>query len=221
MKVLLGAMTYLADLSLEYMNVNYTKLFTFGAGMTLLIDNYDSFTNNLFDYLSQLNQKTIVIKNDELSIEEIRQLNFDNILLSPGPKTPIEAGVTMDVIHAFHNSKPILGICLGHQAIGLYFGAEVKKAQKPIHGYTSLIDLSSHSLFDGIASPMQAMRYHSLIVDCLPETLISLAQTSIGEHMIIAHQTLPIVGIQFHPESILTSDGIILLKNWFNSLGRS
>lgn len=197
------------------------KMFTFETEMTLLIDNYDSFTNNLFDYLAQMNQKTIVIKNDEKSLEEIHQLNFDNILISPGPKTPTEAGVTMEVIKTFHTSKPILGICLGHQAIGMYFGAEVKKANKPVHGYTSMVELEPHPLFNGINSPMQAMRYHSLIVDQLPKELISLAKTEAGEHMIIKHQSLPIVGIQFHPESILTTDGIILLKNWFNIIGKS
>lgn len=183
--------------------------------MTLLVDNYDSFTNNLSDYLAQLGQEVLLIKNDEFSLEEIQSMNFDNILIAPGPHSPHEAGICLDLIRKYYLKLPILGICLGHQAIGVFFGAELKKALKPIHGYVSKINLSVHPIFAGLPAQVDVMRYHSLILANLPEEIQSLSVTTQNEIMIIKHTTLPILGLQFHPESILTPSGIIFLKNWF------
>lgn len=184
--------------------------------MTLLIDNYDSFTYNLFDYVQQVGEEVLLIKNDELTIDELNALQFDNILLSPGPRTPSEAGIMMEVINTYHNRCPLLGICLGHQAIGQYFGANLKRAHKPMHGKTSLIHHDGNTIFKGLNLPFEAMRYHSLILEDLPDTLIPIAKTLEGEIMAISHKTLPIVGIQFHPESILTEGGLQIIKNWFD-----
>lgn len=187
--------------------------------MVLLLDNYDSFTYNLYDYILQLGQQCQVVRNDEMSVEDIAALNFSSIVISPGPKTPKEAGITMQLIEHFHQTKPILGICLGHQAIGQFFGAELIKAAKPMHGKTSSITHNGHWLFKGMPSPFEVMRYHSLVIEeNMPKSLHLLAKTNTREPMIVSHENLPIIGIQFHPESVLTEHGLLLLKNWFEGI---
>lgn len=190
--------------------------------MVLLLDNYDSFTYNLYDYILQLGQQCTVVRNDEMSVEEIVALNFSSIVISPGPKTPKEAGITMQLIERFHQTRPILGICLGHQAIGQFFGAALLKAAKPMHGKTSVVTHNNHWLFKGIPTPFEVMRYHSLVLDeKLPKCLHLLAQTNDREPMVIAHENLPIIGVQFHPESVLTEHGLLLLQNWFEGIDDS
>ncbi|MGB1247877.1 MAG: anthranilate synthase component II [Chitinophagales bacterium] len=187
--------------------------------MVLLVDNYDSFTYNLYDYICQSGKKCKVIRNDEMSIEEIKKLAFSSIVISPGPEIPKKAGISMEIIDFFHDKKPILGVCLGHQALGEYFGAELVKAIQPMHGKTSLISSTeNHFLFEKIDMPMQVMRYHSLVLKNLKSPLRILAKTDEGEIMAIAHKTLPLLGVQFHPESILTKDGLQLIKNWIYSI---
>lgn len=187
--------------------------------MLLLLDNYDSFTYNLYDYILQLGQQCTVVRNDEMSVDEIAALNFTSIVISPGPKTPKEAGITMQLIERFHQTKPILGICLGHQAIGQFFGADLVKAAKPMHGKTSSISHNGHWLFKGIPTPFEVMRYHSLALEeNMPKCLHLLAQTNDREPMVIAHENLPIIGVQFHPESVLTKHGLQLLANWFEGI---
>lgn len=182
----------------------------------LLIDNFDSFTYNLVDYFHQLKIETIVYRNDT-SLETIAQSNFDAIVISPGPGKPTDAGITMELIQKYYLIKPILGICLGHQAIGEFFNWKLKKAIQPMHGKVSKIySHDSNALFHNIANPFNAMRYHSLIIEA-PESktaLKAIAFTKENEVMIVIHEQLPIVGIQFHPESILTNKGLQLLQNW-------
>jgi anthranilate synthase/aminodeoxychorismate synthase-like glutamine amidotransferase len=184
----------------------------------LLLDNYDSFTYNLYDYFRQLSADVIVKRNDEISIDEITHLHFDALVLSPGPRVPSQAGVMMDVIDVFHSKLPILGICLGHQALGEYFGAQLVKADKPMHGKTSPIHYTTHPLFDGLPNPFTAMRYHSLILNAVPAGFTSLAQTDKNELMVMQHTNFPLTGIQFHPESVMTSDGLKLLGNWLKTI---
>lgn len=183
--------------------------------MVLLIDNYDSFTYNLYDYILQSEQECKVIRNDELSIEEIKQLEFDNIVISPGPCSPKESGVCMDVLNEFYSEKPILGVCLGHQAIGEYFDALLTKANKPMHGKTSEIIITNHPIFNDLSNTITVMRYHSLILKDVKPPLEIIAKTKEDEVMAIAHNSLPIVGLQFHPESILSPTGLKILDNWF------
>ncbi|CAA6830353.1 MAG: Anthranilate/aminodeoxychorismate synthase component II [uncultured Aureispira sp.] len=180
----------------------------------LLLDNYDSFTYNLYDYLSQLGANCTVIRNDKTSIVELEKCHFDGIVLSPGPKRPKDAGILMDLVHHFYTKIPILGICLGMQAIGEYFGAKLVHASTPIHGKTSLVDHTQKDLFYGIAQPTQVMRYHSLLLNNLPNCLEATAWTATRDLMAIQHKTYPIWGLQFHPESILTLEGLAILKNW-------
>lgn len=188
--------------------------------MYLLIDNYDSFTYILRDYILQLGVECPVYKNDELTIEEIKQLNPSRIIISPGPETPLQAGICMDIIDAFHQTLPILGICLGHQALGMYFGAKLAHAPYPMHGKTSLIKHQGHPVFGQIASPFEAMRYHSLVIEDLPASVQSIAFSANDTCiMAISHKEYPCVGIQFHPESIGTKDGLQLLKNWKDLYG--
>ena len=185
--------------------------------MYLLIDNYDSFTYILQDYFLRMTDDCVVYKNDDLSIEKINTLNPERIILSPGPCTPLQAGICMDVIHHFHQSIPILGVCLGHQAIGMYFGATLSHAAYPMHGKTSSIQYEAHPIFHQLSNPFLAMRYHSLVLTQLPESLLPLAiATDDQSIMAVAHQQYPCVGIQFHPESIGTPDGFQLLQNWKN-----
>ena len=192
----------------------------------LLLDNYDSFTYNLYDYLHRAGCKVVVKRNDEIKASDVEMLEPDGIVLSPGPRTPKEAGCLMDVIEKYHDKLPMLGVCLGHQAIGEFFGATLQKAIKPVHGKTAEVfhllesseaendERSEHNLMYNIPQPFEAMRYHSLVLTELPETLIPLAKTADGELMAMRHKSLPLYGVQFHPESILTTYGLALIKNW-------
>jgi len=186
----------------------------------VLIDNYDSFTYNLYDYILQCDCECTVYKNDEISTEALTSLAFDGIVLSPGPETPKEAGITLDVISHFHTLKPILGICLGHQALGVFFGATLRRARTPMHGKTSMITFENHTLFDGVAQPAEIMRYHSLVIDDLDGTPLKVLSRALGDReiMAVAHTSLPLYGIQFHPESILTPDGLTMIRNWIKTL---
>ena len=183
--------------------------------MILMIDNYDSFTYNLVQYLGQLGQEVVVHRNDEISIDEIRELKPHAIFLSPGPCTPKESGITVDVIKEFYRTIPIMGVCLGHQAIGLAWGGRIVSAPRLMHGKTSWIHHDGRGLFRGLPEPFEATRYHSLIVhEPVPDCLKVTAFTSEGEVMAIKHKTAPAVGLQFHPESILTEHGKHILKNF-------
>jgi anthranilate synthase/aminodeoxychorismate synthase-like glutamine amidotransferase len=181
----------------------------------LLLDNYDSFTYNLYDYLLQTGVECAVFRNDALSLPEFERLQFDAVVFSPGPKRPADAGLMLPLIERLHRQMPMLGICLGHQAIGEFFGAKLVKAALPMHGKTTDIRHLAHPLFADIPSPFTVMRYHSLLLESLAGTpLQCLATTDEGEIMALAHQSLPLTGVQFHPESILTEYGLQLLKNW-------
>ncbi len=187
--------------------------------MVLLLDNYDSFTYMLCDYVLQLGLECKVVRNDEMSLEEMEELDFSSAIISPGPKTPHHAGITMKFIEHFHASKPILGICLGHQAIGEFFGAKLAKAIKPMHGKTSNITHTNHPLFKNLPDEFEVMRYHSLVVKEVEKTdLQIIASTKEEEIMAIAHPDFKIAGVQFHPESVLTPNGLQLMKNWFDSI---
>lgn len=182
----------------------------------LLIDNYDSFTFNLYDYFLRLHTNCTVIRNDACTLDELTKNHaFDALVISPGPKTPQTAGITLDAIAQFGEKKPILGVCLGHQALGIAFGAQLVKAHYPMHGKTSSIVTENHPLFLNLPLSFQVMRYHSLVLENLENTpLKSIANTPEGEIMAIAHDSLPICGLQFHPESILTEYGLEILQNW-------
>ena len=185
----------------------------------LLIDNYDSFTYNLYDYLLQTGVECTVLRNDAFTLKDLEEIDFQGIVLSPGPKRPADAGLMMAVIDRYHKRVPMLGICLGHQALGEYFGATLVRAAVPMHGKTNLISHQGHWLFAGIPSNWTVMRYHSLLLESLQGTpLECLAATASGEIMALAHQAVPLVGVQFHPESILTEHGHCLLRNWVLSI---
>jgi len=190
--------------------------------MILIVDNFDSFTYNLVDYFNQLGEECEVVRND-VDPRNLDINKFEAIVLSPGPGKPEEAGFLMDYIRIFENEVSILGICLGHQAIAKYFGAEVIKAIKPMHGKISNIYLSEeeNGLFHGIKNQFQVVRYHSLVVDNLENTvLLPLANTVEDENMILKHQFLPIYGIQYHPEAALTEYGLKILSNWKETIIR-
>jgi anthranilate synthase/aminodeoxychorismate synthase-like glutamine amidotransferase len=182
----------------------------------LVIDNYDSFTFNLVQYLGELGADLTVKRNDEISLAQIEKLAPDALLLSPGPCTPNEAGVTVEAIHRFAGRLPILGVCLGHQAIGQAFGGKVIRNDRIVHGKASPVHHKNGGVFAGLPSPMQAGRYHSLVVErsSLPRSLKVTAWTAEDEIMGLRHRTLDVEGVQFHPESILTPDGKQLLLNW-------
>jgi anthranilate synthase/aminodeoxychorismate synthase-like glutamine amidotransferase len=184
--------------------------------MVFVLDNYDSFTYNLVQYMGELGAEMIVRRNDELTPEEIESLHPDRILLSPGPCTPQEAGISVPLIRHFSGKVPILGVCLGHQAIGAAFGGNVVRAPKLMHGKTSEVIHDGRSLFSGIGSPMTCTRYHSLIVaeDGLPRELEVTARTEDGIIMGLRHRKHPTEGVQFHPESVLTHDGKRLIQNF-------
>ena len=186
--------------------------------MILVIDNYDSFTYNLVQYLGELGEEVVVRRNDEIDLEGIRQLNPDHILLSPGPCTPNEAGITLDVIDRFKGEIPIFGVCLGHQAIGQAFGGNVVRAERLMHGKTSPILHQGTSVFAGLPSPFTATRYHSLIVarENLPDCLEITAETAEGEIMGLRHKQYAVEGVQFHPESIITDHGHQMLRNFLS-----
>ncbi|MBM4271666.1 MAG: aminodeoxychorismate/anthranilate synthase component II [Deltaproteobacteria bacterium] len=190
--------------------------------MILMIDNYDSFTYNLVQYLGQFGQDVLVRRNDCVTLDEIGKLNPEAIFLSPGPCTPKEAGVTVDIIRAFHTSIPTMGVCLGHQAIGYAFGGNVVRAHRLMHGKTSQILNDGRTIYKGLPNPFTAGRYHSLIVerDSLPSCLEISAETEEGEIMGIRHHRYPVEGIQFHPESILTPHGKRIIKNFLDMISR-
>jgi len=184
--------------------------------MILVIDNYDSFTYNLVQYLGELGERPVVYRNDQIDLAGIESLAPDRILISPGPCTPNEAGISLAVIDHFKGRTPILGVCLGHQSIGQAFGSEVVRAPNLMHGKTSTIHHDERGIFTGLSNPFTATRYHSLIVrrETLPDCLEVSAWTEAGEIMGLRHKSYPIEGVQFHPESILTEDGLAMLRNF-------
>ncbi|MCY4402067.1 MAG: aminodeoxychorismate/anthranilate synthase component II [Candidatus Poribacteria bacterium] len=184
--------------------------------MVLMIDNYDSFTYNLVQYLGELGAELEVHRSRKIGFDELDQLQPERIVISPGPCTPREAGISNDVIKHFSGKVPILGVCLGHQCVGDVFGGEVVRAERLMHGKTSMIQHNEVELFEGLDNPFEATRYHSLIVkkDTLPDCLEITAWTDQDEIMGIRHKTLPVWGVQFHPESILTTAGKSLLSNF-------
>lgn len=186
--------------------------------MILVIDNYDSFTYNLVQYLGELGEDVVVKRNDEIDLNGIAELKPDHILLSPGPCTPNEAGITLDVIERFKGVIPIFGVCLGHQAIGQAFGGNVIRAERLMHGKTSPIHHQGESVFTGLPSPFTATRYHSLIVEreSLPDCLEITAETAEGEIMGLRHKEYAVEGVQFHPESIITDHGHQILRNFLS-----
>lgn len=186
--------------------------------MILVIDNYDSFTYNLVQYLGELGEEVVVKRNDEIDLNGISELKPDHILLSPGPCTPNEAGITLDVIERFKGVIPIFGVCLGHQAIGQAFGGNVIRAERLMHGKTSPIHHQGESVFTGLPSPFTATRYHSLIVEreSLPDCLEITAETAEGEIMGLRHKEYDVEGVQFHPESIITDHGHQILRNFLS-----
>ena len=185
--------------------------------MVLVIDNYDSFTYNLVQYLGELGATVVVRRNDEASLDQLRGLLASRVVISPGPGRPEQAGVSLDVIKDFGPRMPVLGVCLGHQAIGLAFGGDVVRAPAPIHGKTSTVEHNNRGVFAGLASSFQAGRYHSLVVDekSLPADLEVTARTKDdGLVMGLRHRSLPVHGVQFHPESVLTNEGRRILRNF-------
>lgn len=186
--------------------------------MILVIDNYDSFTYNLVQYLGELGEEVTVRRNDEIDLQGIEDMQPDHILISPGPCTPNEAGITLSLIEQFKGVIPIFGVCLGHQAIGQAFGGNVIRAERLMHGKTSPIHHNGQSVFTGLPSPFTATRYHSLIVerDSLPDCLEITAETEEGEIMGLRHKQYAIEGVQFHPESIITDHGHQILRNFLN-----
>ncbi|HEY6598087.1 MAG TPA: aminodeoxychorismate/anthranilate synthase component II [Pseudomonadales bacterium] len=194
--------------------------------MLLMIDNYDSFTYNIVQYLAELGADVVVHRNDEITLAKIERLEPDAIVISPGPCTPNEAGISMDVVRTFGGRIPLLGVCLGHQCIGAVFGGDVVRARQVMHGKTSMIHHTEAGVFDGLPMPFEATRYHSLIVarDTVPDELEVTAWTqhadgTFDEIMGLRHRTLPIEGVQFHPESILTTCGHDLLRNFLQRNG--
>ena len=186
--------------------------------MILLIDNYDSFTYNLFHYLGEIGAEVQVYRNDKITLEKIAELKPEKIVISPGPCTPKEAGISCDVIRRFGDKTPILGVCLGHQCIGAAFGGEIVRAPTIMHGKLSDILHDSQTIFRSLKNPFPAMRYHSLVIDPgrLPPELSISAHTAENVIMGVRHRSYPIEGVQFHPESILTEEGKKLLKNFLD-----
>ncbi len=184
--------------------------------MVLVIDNYDSFTYNLVQYLGEMNVDLQVHRNDQITLDQIRDLNPERILVSPGPCSPRESGLCNEIIRTFGRTIPTFGVCLGHQCIGHTFGADVVVNHRMMHGKTSLIKHNGRDLFEGMPNPFTATRYHSLVIDrkSVPDCLEITAETEEGEIMGVRHRTLPIWGVQFHPESILTENGRQILKNF-------
>ena len=190
--------------------------------MILMIDNYDSFTFNIVQYLGQMGEDVQVYRNDKITLDEIRKLNPQAIFLSPGPCTPREAGITVDVIREFHASVPLMGICLGHQSIGYAFGGNVIRAERVMHGKVSPVHHDGKTIFAGLPNPFTAGRYHSLLLrpDTLPDCLEISARTAEGEIMGLRHKDYPVEGIQFHPESVLTPQGKRIIRNFLKYTGR-
>ncbi len=185
--------------------------------MILLIDNYDSFSYNLYQLIGTVREDIKVIRNDEVTVEEIKKLDIDAIVLSPGPGRPADAGICVEVVKKLSGKYPILGVCLGHQAICEAFGADITYAKQLMHGKTSQVKLKEESaLFKGMGQEIKVARYHSLAADkeTLPECLKITAETADGEVMAVEHRTLPVYGLQFHPESVLTPDGEAVIRNF-------
>jgi len=184
--------------------------------MLIVIDNYDSFTYNLVQYLGELNQKSHVVRNDEISISEMQQLKADAIVISPGPCTPNEAGISVETVETFADTTPILGVCLGHQSICQAFGGKIVRAERVMHGKVSQIHHDDSELFSGVENPFSATRYHSLIAQeqTLPDCMEVTAWTNDGIIMGVKHRRLKVFGVQFHPESVLTSCGKRILENF-------
>ena len=189
--------------------------------MILVIDNYDSFTWNLVQYLSELDEVRTV-RNDRVTLEEIGEMAPSHIVISPGPGTPDDSGISKDVIRAFQGRVPVLGVCLGHQALGAVFGGRVIRAEEPCHGKVSLIHHGGEGILEGMPAPFRATRYHSLVVEesSLPEELKVTARTEDGTVMAMEHRDHPLFGVQFHPESILTESGMNLLRNFHRTTVR-
>ncbi|MGE0591339.1 MAG: aminodeoxychorismate/anthranilate synthase component II [Vicinamibacterales bacterium] len=185
--------------------------------MVLVIDNYDSFTYNLVQYFGELGAEIRVHRNDELSLDQVAELGPEQIVISPGPGRPEDAGISTDVIRRFGPTTPVLGVCLGHQAIGLVYGGTVCRARVPMHGKTSVVDHDGRGVFAGLGHPLVAGRYHSLVVspDDVPEQLeVAARTTDDGTIMAVRHRKYPVHGVQFHPESVLTEEGRRLLRNF-------
>ncbi len=184
--------------------------------MLLMIDNYDSFTYNLVQYFGELGEDVRVYRNDKITLEELEALKPERLVISPGPCTPKEAGISVDAIRRFSTRFPILGVCLGHQSLAMAFGGEVVRAERLMHGKTSMIHHDGRTIFRNLPNPFEATRYHSLIVNRtgVPACLEISAETAEGEIMALRHRTLPVEGVQFHPESILTRAGMDLLRNF-------
>jgi anthranilate synthase/aminodeoxychorismate synthase-like glutamine amidotransferase len=181
--------------------------------MLLLLDNFDSFTYNLVDYFGQVGVQAKVVRND-VPLEDIKQLPVSAVVLSPGPGVPNKAGVLMDVIAYYHKRVPMLGICLGHQALGEFFGAKLEKGIKPMHGKVSEIICEHDPIFKGLPKQMPVVRYHSLVLQEVPNSIMPLAHTAAGELMAFKHINLPLYALQFHPEAALTTYGLQMLQNW-------
>jgi len=184
--------------------------------MLLLIDNYDSFTYNLFQYLSELGEEVVVLRNDKTTIEEIERMKPERLVISPGPSTPMNAGISNEVIKHFGSTLPVLGVCLGHQCIGYSYGGTIGQARAIMHGKSSLIYHTSQGVLAGLPNPFPAIRYHSLVVkrDGLPDCFEITAWTEDGEIMGLRHKQYPVEGVQFHPESFMTQVGKDLLRNF-------
>jgi anthranilate synthase/aminodeoxychorismate synthase-like glutamine amidotransferase len=189
--------------------------------MILLIDNYDSFVHNLARYFERLGQRTMVVRNDAVDAAGVRTLKPAAVVLSPGPCTPTEAGCSVEIVKQLHRELPILGVCLGHQAIGKALGGRIVRALEPVHGRSSLVRHGGTGIFAGVANPATACRYHSLVVEraTLPPELVVTATLDDGTIMAIEHRVLPVFGVQFHPESVLTGDGYRLLANFLKLAG--
>lgn len=184
--------------------------------MTLVIDNYDSFTYNLVQYLGELGANPLVFRNDQITIAQMEALSPERLVISPGPCTPREAGISVEAIRHFAGKIPILGVCLGHQSIGAAFGGRIVRAKRLMHGKTSIIQHDGQTIFAGIPNPFEAVRYHSLVIDPenVPECLVVTARSEDGEIMGVRHKQYPIEGVQFHPESVATAYGKRLLENF-------
>ena len=187
--------------------------------LILVIDNYDSFTFNLVQYIQEIGEEVVVLRNDQVSLEDIREIKPDYILLSPGPGNPDTAGICLDVVKTFYQEIPILGVCLGQQIIAQAFGGLVRKATQPMHGKTSDINHDQKQIFKDIPSPFQVTRYHSLVVDesTFPECLEISAKSDDGEIMAIRHKNYKVEAVQFHPEAILTENGLQMVRNFFQN----
>jgi len=186
--------------------------------MIVMIDNYDSFTYNLVQYLGEMGEELHVFRNDEVTVEQVAAMRPDHLIISPGPCTPNEAGISVPLIQVMAGKVPILGVCLGHQSIGQAFGGEIVRAKRLMHGKTSPVFHKDLGVFRGLPSPLEATRYHSLVIrrDTMPECLEVTAETELGEVMGVRHRELPVEGVQFHPESILTQCGKELLRNFLS-----